>query len=70
VAFGKEYIMRFSSLNELLETDLSAGKLRNLLDSLYELRSSLHERRLESTFLRSAILPLKTAQFTQFFRQV
>jgi hypothetical protein len=61
-------------LNELLETDdaivVSAGKLRKLWDSLSELRSSLCERRLERTVLRSALLPVKTAQFTQFFRQV
>jgi hypothetical protein len=65
-------------LNELLETDVpsdeaivvSAGKLRKLWDSLSELRISLCERRLERTVLRSALLPVKTAQFTQFFRQV
>ena len=65
-------------LNELLETDVpcydtivvSAGKLRKLWDSLSELRSSLCERRLERTVLRPALLPVKTAQFTQFFRQV
>jgi hypothetical protein len=65
-------------LNELLETDVprddaivvSAGKLRKLWDSLSELRSSLRERRLEKTVLRPALLPVKTAQFTQFFRQV
>jgi len=65
-------------LNELLETDVtwddtivvSAGKLRNLWDSLSELRSSPRERRLEKTVLRPAILPVKTAQFTLFFRQV
>ena len=28
------------------------------------------ERRLERTVLRPALLPVKTAQFTQFFRQV
>jgi hypothetical protein len=40
-------------------------------DSLSELRSSLCERRLERTVLRPALLPVKTAQFTQFFfRQV
>jgi len=62
-------------LNELLETDVpwidakvvSAGKLRKLLDSLSELRRSLCERRLESTVLTSALLPVKTAQFTHFF---
>jgi len=65
-------------LNELLETDVpwddaivvSAGKLRKLWDSLSELRSSMCERRLERTFLRSALLPIESAQFNQFFRQV
>jgi hypothetical protein len=65
-------------LNELLETVvpwddaivMSAGKLGKLWDSLSELRSSLCERRLERTVLRPALLPVKTAQFTQFFRQV
>jgi hypothetical protein len=65
-------------LNELLETVVpwddaivvSAGKLRKLWDSLSELRSSVLERRLERTVLRPALLPVKTAQFTQFFRQV
>jgi len=65
-------------LNEMLETHvpwddaivLSAGKLRKLWDSLSELRSSLCERRLERTVLRPALLPDKTAQFTQFFRQL
>jgi hypothetical protein len=64
--------------NELLETDVpwddaivvSAGKLRKLWDSLSKLRSSLRERRLERRGLRPALLPIKTAQFTQFFRQV
>ena len=65
-------------LNELLETDVPwdddvvmwAGKLRKLRDSLSELRSSVCERRLERTVLRPALLPVKIAQFTQFFRQV
>jgi len=65
-------------LNELLETHVpwddtivvSAGKLRKLLDSLSELRSSLCEWRPERTVLRPAILPVKSAQFTQFSRQV
>jgi hypothetical protein len=65
-------------LNELLERDVpwddaivvSAGKLRKLWDSLSELRSSVCERRLEKTVLRPALLLVKTAQFTQFFRQV
>jgi hypothetical protein len=49
---------------------VSAGKLKKLLDSMSELRSSLCERRLERTFLRPALLLVNTAQFTQFFRQV
>ena len=49
---------------------LSAGAVGKLWDSLSELRSSLSERRLERTVLRPALLPVKTAQFTQFFRQV
>jgi hypothetical protein len=65
-------------LNELLETDVpwddaivvSAGKLRNLWDSLSELRIFLCERRLERTVLRPALLPVKTVQFTQFFLQI
>jgi hypothetical protein len=65
-------------LNELLEKDVPwddaivvlADKLRKLWDSLSELRSSLCERRLESTVLRPALLPVKTVQFTLFFRQV
>jgi hypothetical protein len=44
---------------------VSAGKLRKLWDSLSELRNSLCERRLERTVLRPALLPVKTAQFTQ-----
>jgi hypothetical protein len=42
--------------------------LRKLWDSLSELRSSLCER-LQTTVLRPALLPVKSAQFTQFFRQ-
>ena len=49
---------------------MSAGKLRKLWDSLMELHSSLCERRLERTVLRPALLPVKTAQFTQFFRDI
>jgi hypothetical protein len=45
---------------------VSAGKLRKLWDSLSELRSSLCERRLERTVLRPELLPVKTAQSTQF----
>jgi len=37
-------------------------------DSLSGLRSSLYEKRLERTVLGPALLPVKTAQFTQFFR--
>ena len=39
-------------------------------DFLCELRISVCERRLEKTVLRPALLPVKTAQFIQFFRQV
>ena len=61
--------------NELLETDVPwddaivvwAGKLRKLWDSPSEPRSSLCDRRLERTVLRPVLLPVKTAQFTQFF---
>jgi hypothetical protein len=64
-------------LNELLETDVpwddaivvSAGKISKLWDSLSELRSSPCER-LERIVPRPALLPVKTAQFSQFFRQV
>ena len=47
-----------------------AGKLRELWDSPSELRSSVCARRLEKIDLRPTLLPVKTAQFTQFFRQV
>ena len=78
MVFEKKYIMRCYLLNELLETDVpsddvivvSAGKLRKLWDSLNELRSSVCEIWLERIVLRPALLPVKTAQFTQFFRQV
>ena len=64
-------------LNGLPETDVpfddaivvSAGKLRKLWDSLSELHISVCERRLERTVVRPALLSVKTAQFTQFFRQ-
>ena len=49
---------------------VSAGKLRKLWDSLSKLRISLCERQLERTVLRPALLPVKIAQFTQFFRHV
>jgi hypothetical protein len=49
---------------------LLAGKLRKLWDSLSELRSYLCERRLERPVPRPALLSVKTAQFTQVFRQV
>ena len=49
---------------------VTAGKLRKLSDSMSELRSCLRERRLESAVLRPALVPVKTAQFTQFFHQL
>jgi hypothetical protein len=61
-------------LTELLDMDdavvMWAGKLRKLWDSLSEMRGSVCERRLERTVLMPALLPAKTAQFTQFFHQV
>ena len=75
----KRNISRYAHLlNKLPETDVprddaivvSAGKLSKLWDFLSELHSSLCERRLERTVLRPALLLVKTAQFTQFFRQV
>jgi hypothetical protein len=61
-------------LNKLLETVMpwddaivvSAGKLRKLWESLNELHSFVLERRLERIVLMPA--PVKTTQFTQFFR--
>jgi hypothetical protein len=49
---------------------MSAGKLRKVWDTLSALRSSVCERRLERAVLRPALFPVKTAQFTQFIRQV
>jgi len=51
----------------MVDKNKAVGKLSN---SLSELRISLCERRLEKTVLRPVLLPVKTAQFTQFFRQV
>jgi hypothetical protein len=78
-----EYLKRNIScdahlLNELLETNaenyinclVSTSKLRKLWDYLSELRNSVCARRLEMTVLRPALLPVKTALFTQFFHQV
>jgi hypothetical protein len=48
---------------------VSAGKLRKLWDSLSELHSSVCERLLERTILRPALLPAKTAQFTQLLKE-
>ena len=75
VVFEIECIMRCSSVEWiarkewwrwLLRDDVigvSAGKLRKLWYSLSELRSSLCERRLERTVLRSALLPAVYAVF-------
>jgi formate-dependent nitrite reductase membrane component NrfD len=49
---------------------VSAGKLRKLWDSLSEPRSSVFEIGEEGTILSPALMPVKTAQFTQLFRQV
>jgi hypothetical protein len=47
-----------------------AGELRKLWDSLSELCGSLCERRLERAVLRPVLLPIRSVQFTKFFRQV
>jgi len=82
VVIENEYIMRCSSAEWIarhgcwrwLPWDdaivVLADKLRKMWDSLSELRSSLCERRLERKVLRPALLPVKIAQFTQFFLQV
>jgi hypothetical protein len=76
VVFENEYIMWCLSAEWIarngcaLRWVVSADKLRKLWDSLSELRSSLCERRLERTVLRPALLPIKTAQFIQFYLQV
>jgi hypothetical protein len=41
-----------------------------LADKLSKLRSSLCERRPERAILKPELLPVKTTQFSQFFRQV
>ena len=70
---------RFASILLIRETSsalrdaivVSAGKLRKLWNSLSELHSSVCVcERLERTVLRPALLPVKTAQFNQFFRRV
>jgi hypothetical protein len=47
-----------------------AGKLRELWDCLSELRSSVCEGGLVKVILMPTSLPIKTAQFTQFSRNV
>jgi hypothetical protein len=49
---------------------VSAGKLRKLWDTLSALCSSVCEGRLERTVMRPALVPVNTAQFTRFSRQV
>jgi len=51
----------------MVDKNKAVGKL---WDSLSELRSSVCERWLERTGLKPSLLPVKTAQFTVFFRQV
>jgi hypothetical protein len=50
----------------MMDKNKAAGKL---WDSLSELRSSLCETRLDRTVPRPALLPVRTAQFTQFFHR-
>ena len=57
--------MQFNGVKKLQEKLIEC-----VWNSLSDMRSSLGERRLERTVLRPALLPAKTAQFTQFFRQV
>jgi hypothetical protein len=78
VVIEKQYITRCSSAEWIARNGaplddaivVSARKLRKLWDSLNELSSSRYERRLERTVLRPVLLPVKTAQFTQFLRQI
>jgi len=65
-----QFFCQFCVPSSACDIVVSAGKMRKLWDSLSELRSSLRERRLERTFLRPALLPIKTAQFTQLSLQV
>jgi hypothetical protein len=51
-------------------TKMDKNKETDEIVRVSELSSSLCERRQERTSLRPAQLPVKTAQFTQFFRQV
>jgi hypothetical protein len=64
-----QFFCQFSVSSCAYEIVVSAGKLRKLWFSLNELRSALCKR-LERTVLRPALLPVKTAQFTPFLRQV
>jgi hypothetical protein len=78
VVFEKKYIIWCSSAEWIARNGvpwddaivMAAAKLRKLWDSLSELRSSVCERRLERTVLRPAPLPVKTAQFTQFYPSI
>jgi hypothetical protein len=65
-----QFVSQFLSVPSDDAIVVSAGKLRKRWDSLSELSSALCKKRLEMTVLRPARLPIKTAQFTQFFRQV
>ena len=74
MVFEKEYIMRCSSAEwvECLEMMLSWCRQVNWGNSGIPCVNCavLCERRPERIVMRPAVLPVKTAQFTQFFREV
>jgi len=73
MVFEKEYIMRCSSaeLIECLEMMPSWGRQVNWGKcGIPWANCAVRERRLERTVMRPELLSVKTAQFTQFFRQL
>ena len=79
MVFEKEYIMGCSSAEWIARHGLCLEMMPKWCRQVNwgnwgnfpsELRSSLCERRLEMTVLWPELLPVRTAQFTQFFRQV
>jgi hypothetical protein len=66
-----ENYINYLRMSALRSCHRGVGRLtEETVGCLSELRSSPCERRKERTVLRPALLPIKTAQFTQFFRQV
>jgi len=74
VAFEKECIMRCSSAEWIARSEMMPSWCRQVnwgnCGIPWMNCAFFCERRLERTVLRPALLPVKTAQFTQFFRQV